>query len=202
MDYKNIHVFGPSQVNPGIFITKSAGKAESTGIELELTAALGQFWWTGAGYSYNKSELGEDSDEIYDETINKGDLLPGAPRNQLSWYLANRFPMQNGLDFLFRYGMNYTDKVFTKFSDGSECCREDGEVLDEFFVHNSSIGLAGKKWEATFFADNLTNENAYTGLRGDTSNIQTDPVSGIKDRRYYKNIIRPRSIGIDFRYNW
>ncbi len=201
MDYKNIHVFGPSEVNPGIFITKSAGKAESTGIELELTAALGEFWSTGAGYSYNKSELSEDSDGIYNETVNKGDLLPGAPRNQLSWYLANRFPMQNGLDFLLRYGINYTDKVFTKISNGSECCRENGQVLDEFFLHNASIGLAGEKWEATVFADNLTNENAYTGVRGDTSLIQSLP-DGTQDRRFYTNIIRPRSIGVDFRYNW
>jgi iron complex outermembrane recepter protein len=201
MDYENIHVFGPSQVNPAIFITKSAGQAESTGIELELTAALGQFWWTAAGYTYNESELSQDSDGIYNETVKKGDLLPGTPRNQFSWYIANRFPMQNGLDFLFRYGINYTDEVYTKISNGSECCRENGEVLSNFFLHNASIGLAGEKWEATLFADNLTNENATTGVRGDTSIIQSLP-DGTQDRRYYQNIIRPRSVGVDLRYRF
>jgi len=202
MDYDNIHVFGASQ--SGINITKNAGKAESHGVELELTAALGEFWWTGAGYAYNQSELKQDQEAgtLYPVPVYKGDLLPGSPRNQFSWYLANRYPMQSGLDFLFRYGMNFTDKVFTKIGEGDQCCRDNGEALNRFFVHNASVGLAGEKWEATLFADNLTNENAYTGVRLDQTYIFTDPFSGVKDRRYYKNIITPRSIGVDFRYRW
>ncbi len=201
MDYKNIQVFAPSSVS-GLFITKNAGKAESNGFELEVVAALGEFWTTGIGYTYNKSELAEDVEGLYNETVRKGDLLPGTPQDQFSWYLANRFPMKNGMDFLFRYGLNYTDDVFTKISDGNTCCREDGEVLKSFFVHNLAIGIAGERWEATLFSDNLTNEDAITGVRFDRSFIQTDPFSGVKDRRYYQNIIQPRTIGLDARYRF
>jgi len=207
MDYTNIQVFGPSSVS-GLNITKNAGKAESVGLELELTAALGEFWWLSAGYTYNQSELNADSDGIYfddfgdPEIVKKGDLLPGTPENQLSLFLANRYPMQNGMDFLFRGGMTYTDDVFTKIGNGSTCCRQDGEVLDDFFIFSGAIGLGGDRWEATLFADNLTNENAVTGVRGDRSDIQTDSFSGVKDRRYYHNIIQPRSVGVDLRYSF
>ena len=55
-----------------------------------------------------------------------------------------------------------------------------------------------ERWSANLFIDNLTDKFAETGVRLDPSYIRV--VNGFDVRRYFRNVIRPRAIGIEFRY--
>jgi iron complex outermembrane receptor protein len=91
--------------------------------------------------------------------------------------------------------MSVTSDVLTKIGG-----RNDGEELDGFTLHNASVGLQRDQWSAVLFADNLTNEFAETAVRLDPSFVRS--VGGFDLRRYYRHVIRPRSIGVEFRYRF
>ena len=93
--------------------------------------------------------------------------------------------------------------MLTKHSVGDDCGRDFGEALAGFTSHSATVGLSGDSWEATQFADNLLNKYAETGVRNDTIFLGYDgSVNNFTLRRYFKNVITPRTIGIDFRYHF
>ena len=99
--------------------------------------------------------------------------------------------------------MTSQSDVFTKIGDGDDCCRDFGESLSGFTVHSGSVGLFTETWDATLFADNIFNKYAETGVRLDTSYLGYDGgPSNFTLRRYFNNMITPRTIGIDFRYRF
>ncbi len=76
--------------------------------------------------------------------------------------------------------------------------RNNGETLGGFTVHSLSAGVGHERWQANLYLDNLTDKFAETGVRVDPSFIHN--VNGFDLRRYYRDVIRPRSVGIEFRY--
>jgi len=77
--------------------------------------------------------------------------------------------------------------------------RNDGETLGGYTLHSASVGLSRGSWSAYLFADNLTDKFAETAVRQDPTFIRD--VGGFSSRRYFRNVLRPRSIGIEFRYS-
>jgi outer membrane receptor protein involved in Fe transport len=71
-------------------------------------------------------------------------------------------------------------------------------VLGGYTVHNASATLSKERWSATLYVDNLTDKFAETGVRLDPSYIRN--VNGFDLRRYFRNDLRPRNLGIEFRY--
>ena len=74
-----------------------------------------------------------------------------------------------------------------------------------YAIHNLAASLSTETWAVTLYANNLTDTYAETAAR-DTinfaqtvSNIDGDPVNV---RRYYKNVLPPRSVGLRFTYNF
>jgi outer membrane receptor protein involved in Fe transport len=83
--------------------------------------------------------------------------------------------------------------------------RANGEALDGFAVHNASVALSAANWTVTLYADNLLDEFAVTGVRDDPAFIQTVPdINGdpVYVRRYYHNVLRPRTIGLRATYRF
>jgi iron complex outermembrane receptor protein len=178
-------------------ITVNGGDAESKGLELEMRASLSDYWSLGLGYAYTNAELSDDS------FGQDGDRLPGTPEHQGNLQLAFDFPMNADMNINATYGMTSQSDVFTKIGDGDDCCRDFGESLSGFTVHSGSVGLFTETWDATLFADNIFNKYAETGVRLDTSYLGYDGgPSNFTLRRYFKNMITPRTIGIDFRYRF
>src|SRR5690606_34252865 len=99
-----------------------------------------------------------------------------------------------GLRLDVDYGVTFTSNVLTKVGQ-----RNSGEVLGGYTVHNASIGIGKDRWTAMLYADNLLDKFAETAVRESTAFIHQ--VDGISSRRYFRNVLRPRTFGVEFRYS-
>ena len=81
-----------------------------------------------------------------------------------------------------------------------------GETLDSFTLHNASVAWIHDSWRVSLYAENVFDEYAETGVRGDTSWLYSvgDPSFGTDFtlRRYYHNVVRPRQVGLSFVYDF
>ncbi|MDP7041201.1 MAG: TonB-dependent receptor, partial [Gammaproteobacteria bacterium] len=212
MDLENTHLQG--KTDSGFFlIWRNGGPAESKGFEVNAEALLGENWTLSAGYTYARPELAEGCSyaestdpandcAIPDAYTAEGDELPGWPENQGHVRLTYSTVMDNGMDLHVDYGFTAQSEILTTIGDSKSdaCCREDGEELPGYSVHYASVGLADDSWEASLFIDNLYDKYAETGVRlNDTWLYTVDP---FVLRRYFKNVLRPRTVGVDFRYKF
>ena len=203
----------------GSAVLRNLGEAESKGLELEGAAQITERWQLAAGYAFTDAHLTEGCADLPNPDglaladlcgadfidAADGDRLPGSPVHQLYFRATFLTPVSGDMDFRATYGLNTQSDVLTKLGNGSDgCCRDDGERLGGFTLHNLAASLITETWEATVFVENLTNKYAITGVRNDRANIrQVD--AGFNDftvRRYYEDVVRPRNVGIDFRYRF
>ena len=94
---------------------------------------------------------------------------------------------------MLRTGLTFSSDVLTKVG-----LRNNGETLGGFTIHSASVGVSNDRWSATLYADNLTDKFAETSVRLDQSYVRD--IANFELRRYFRNVIRPRSLGIEFRY--
>ena len=213
MDFKNTQVSGNTPTG-GFLITRNGGPAESKGLELSMQANLTENWYVNAGYAYTQAELTEGctTDEATDgnndcaipnEQTQDGDRLPGSPEHQGSLRLGYQTILSGGLGLNATYGLTTQSDVLTKLGDGDDCCRDNGESLPGFTVHFVSAGLSDDTWEASLYVDNLFDKYAVTGVREDQSKLATaGPAPDFTLRRYFNNVIRPRTYGVDLSFRF
>lgn len=212
MDWKNTHVQGKTD-SGSFLILRNGGPAESKGLEVGAEALLGDRWTLSAGYAYTRAELAEGctfaeaSDPANDCAIPdaftaEGDELPGTPENQGHVRLTYSTIMDNGLGLNVDYGFTSKSSVLTTIGDSKSdaCCRDGGEELPGYSVHFASVGITDDTWSATLFIDNLFDKYAETGVRLNEDRLYT--VGPFALRQYFKNVIRPRTVGVDFRYSF
>jgi outer membrane receptor protein involved in Fe transport len=193
IDWEDVQTMGTT-VNGALPITVNGGEARSEGVELALQSQGGEHWTFTGSYAYNDAKLTSFAAGLVDgEDAYAGDRLSGTPEHQGSFYANYRRALRNGWDFDFGYGFTFTSDVLTKVG-----LRNNGETLGGYTVHGLSAGLSQERWSATFYADNLTDKFAETAVRQDPTKIRN--VAGFDVRRYYRSVMRPRSIGIEFRY--
>ncbi len=174
-------------------ITVNGGKAETKGLELSLQSH-GQYWTFSGSYAHNQAQLTSEAKGIVNgEDGEPGDRLAGTPEEQASFYAAYHRPLRNGFEMNAGYGLTYSGNIITKTG-----LRNNGETLGGYTLHSLSAGVSHERWSANLFVDNLTDKFAETGVRLDPSYIGV--VNGFDLRRYFRNVIRPRTIGIEFRY--
>jgi iron complex outermembrane recepter protein len=192
IDWDKVQTFSTSYYGD-LQITVNGGKAETKGLELSLQSH-GQNWTFSGTYARNQARLTSLASGIVDgEDGEPGDRLAGTPEEQASFYAAYHRPLRNGFELNAGYGLSYSGNVITKVG-----LRSDGETLGGYTVHSLSAGIGHERWSANVFIDNLTDKFAETGVRLDPSYIRA--VNGFDLRRYFRNVIRPRTIGIEFRY--
>lgn len=195
IDWEDIQTAGLTE-NGAIPITVNGGNARSRGVELGFRLAGGGPWSFAGSYAYNDAELTSDAPGLVDGAdAFSGDRLAGTPREMGSFSVDYARPLANGWDLDLRYGLTATSDVLTKVGS-----RNGGETLGGYTLHNLSASLGKERWSATLFANNLTNKFAATGVRLDPSYIRS--VAGFSLRRYFRNVLEPRSIGIEFRYSF
>jgi outer membrane receptor protein involved in Fe transport len=181
--------------NGGVPITVNGGEAESRGVELSFQTQTAAGWGVAGTYAYNETQLTTDAPGLVDgEDAFAGDRVSGTPEHQLSLFINHVRSLSNGWDLDASYGLTATSNVYTKVG-----LRGDGEILGGYTVHHASIGIGRDRWRATLYADNLTNKFAETSVRQDPTFIRD--VGGFALRRYFRNVIRPRTVGIEFRYS-
>ena len=195
IDWDDVLVADVSE-NGSLGIFSNGGSAESTGIELSSQWLVTDNLSLSGSYSYNKSELTEDAPGLVEGVdAQDGDRLPGTPENQLFLGANYVFPLRDGSQVDFDWSMSYQSNVITKVGK-----RDSGESLSGFSLHNVSATWLKDNWTVALYADNVFDEYAETGVRGDYDDIEN--VEGFDSGYYFKNIVRPRQFGMRLRYNF
>lgn len=181
-------------VNGDLRILVNGGKAKSNGVELAFQSRGLEHWSFTGTYAHNQAELTTFAQGLVGGVdAFPGDRLSGTPEDQASFYVNYYRRLTNGWDLDVGYGLTSSSNVWTKVG-----LRDNGEVLGGYTVHNASASLSKDRWSATLYVDNLTDKFAETGVRLDPSYIRN--VNGFDLRRYFRNDLRPRNLGIEFRY--
>jgi outer membrane receptor protein involved in Fe transport len=194
IDWDDIQT-GSTTINGDLQITVNGSNARSRGLELSLQTRQLDHWSFTAAYAYNQAELTADAKGLVDGTdAFSGDRLSGTPEHQGSFAAGYYRALRNGWDLDVGYGVTFSSDVLTKVG-----LRNDGETLGGYALHGMSAGVAHGRWSAALYADNLTNKFAETAVRFDPTAIRD--VGDFTLRRYYRNVLRPRSVGVEFRYS-
>ncbi len=198
--------------NASLPITVNGSGARSQGMEMSFNWLINDNWSLRGSYAYTDAELTDDAPDLLStveppgfrtSTIRvdgeDGDRLPGSPEHQGNIY-ANFYTGIGAMDLNVSYGITAISDVLTKTG-----ARANGEALSGYAVHNLAAALSSDTWTVTFYADNLLDKYAVTGVRSDTaylqvvSDINGDPVT---PRRYSQNVLRPRVIGLRATYRF
>jgi iron complex outermembrane receptor protein len=196
IDWNDIQIQGTSNTG-GVPITVNGGKAESKGIELTTRWSITDSLELAANVTFNDAKLAEDAPGLVDGVdAFEGDRLAGTPEQQGTLLMAYTRPLDNGLTVLADYTLTAASDVYTKVG-----LRDNGEALGGWAVHGLSFGVTDGAWTARLYADNLLDKYAITSVRRDRSYIR--PVSEFFDSRtYFQSMLRPRTIGLEFRYRF
>ena len=195
VDWEDIQVAGltPFSAQP---ITLNGGGAASRGVELAGAAGVTDAFRLRGSWSYTDARLSQDSPGLLDGGADafEGDRLSGAPRQQGS-LLASYGVLLGGdtaLDLL--YGYTCIGDVLTRIG-----LRAGGETLPAYDLHNVSLAISRDDWTLAFYADNLLDEYAVTGVR-QTPGLIGRTEDGFRSRRYFANVLAPRRAGVRIRY--
>jgi outer membrane receptor protein involved in Fe transport len=211
-------------VNGAQPIIKNGEGAESTGYEISLDALVTDRFNVGFTYSHVTAELSDVAPDVLREFTpdcptscfgpgtaydgldavyvdgQPGDRLPGSPEDQMTFSLGYTVPFDGGSILDLNYHVASIGDVFTKIGN-----RGGGETLGSYTVHSASANLSRGAWTIGLYAQNLTDEEAVTGVRSIRDWIQTvadengDPV---RVRSYANEVLRPREVGLKFTYDF
>ena len=194
IDWKDIQTMSRTE-NGALPIFVNGGGARSRGLELAATARTHGPWSFRASYAYADAELTADAPGLVDGAdAFAGDRLAGTPEHHGSFYANYYRTLPNGLRLDVDYGLTFTGNVLTKVGQ-----RNSGEVLGGYTLHNASVGIGKGRWGAMLYADNLFDKFAETAVRESPAFIRQ--VDGVVSRRYFRDVLRPRTFGVEFRYS-
>jgi outer membrane receptor protein involved in Fe transport len=194
IDWDDVQTAGTTQ-NGSLQITANGGAARSEGLELSFAARAAGPWSLRTTYAWNDAQLTTYSPGLVSgEDAFAGDRLSGTPEHQFSLELGHERQLQSGWNLDFGYSATATSDVLTRVG-----MRNGGERLGGYTVHNLAVSVGKDRWLATLYADNVTDKYAETAVRLEPSSIRD--VSGFDVRRYFRNVLRPRTIGLEFRYS-
>ena len=195
VDWTDIQVAGltPFSAEP---ITLNGGGAVSRGVEFASSVSLTNAVRLRASWSYTRAELSRDSPGLLDDGADafKGDRLSGAPRHQGSLLASYATVLGRNTAFELLYGYSYIGDVLTRIG-----LRAGGETLPAYDLHNLSASVSKDAWTLTFYADNLFDAYAVTGVR-QTPALIGRTEDGFRSRRYFANVLAPRRTGVRIRY--
>ena len=95
-----------------------------------------------------------------------------------------------------QYGYSYVGNILTRIG-----MRAGGETLHAYDLHNLSASISKDGWTLTFYAENLLDEYAVTGVR-QTPDLIGLTEDGFRSRRYFANVLAPRRAGLRLRYSF
>ena len=192
IDWKDIQttVITPS----GFYLVGNAGKAHSTGAELELSARdiIVPGLTLSAGYSYTSTKL----DETVDGLGFDGDRAPYVPKHTGSLIADYAFPisgtLRGGLNFLTSYtGSAATDFGADRPNLGGGVAPNDQFLpLDAYWLTNVSARVTNGAWTARLALDNVFDKY------GDISRSYRAASSPFRTPYVYRTVNRPRTVAL------
>jgi iron complex outermembrane recepter protein len=168
----------------GFGFRENVGNATSKGVEFELTARPIDGLIVSVGGSYIDASLDEDVPNLEAE---KGAPAPYVADLLLNASVEYTQPISDGLDGFVWVNAQYTDDRATQFSEQQANYRE----MDSYTVSNLRVGVKTEAWEASLFANNLSDSRGVTrALR----RPPYDPDAVIR--------VQPRTVGITGRFHF
>jgi len=178
MKWKNIPV---SIIPPcGFGYTANAGKARSSGIELQANFQVTQAFLISAGGSYTDAVLTTD---VPAQGFHSGDPLPGAPKTIANLSLQYAFNMAGRAAFV-RADTSYVGTFYLDIP------RTPTQKAGGYTKLDMTLRVpVGQSLDMDLFAHNLTNQDAYVARQ-----------SGGGELTGYR--MRPRTIGFQLSYGF
>lgn len=175
-------------------------EAESTGVELEVTASVSESLTITAGYSYVDAEISEGATiadrsiaGLPNDVLQDGDPLPYVPENQASISIDYDRLLSNGMTFSAHLDGNYRSDFNSQVND--TLFFDNFLVFDSYSQWNASLSVARDSWRATLWSRNLSNEEGLSSAIVRNSNVAPSAEFG---RRGF--VSRPRTIGLRLSY--
>ena len=184
----------------GFYVAQNGGKAESKGLELELSGRLTTDLRFGLNYGFVDAKLSEDvlrADRPSVVSAKAGTVLPGTAKHTVSANLDHVTLLSNDWYWTNRISAYYQSATQNSISQSPR----ETATWSGFSQFGLSSTLAADKWSATFFVKNLTNNAGVTGGFLESS-MGTAPA-----QNYYGNgskvlISQPRTIGLSASYRF
>jgi iron complex outermembrane recepter protein len=188
-------------------ITVNGGKATNRGVDFSFNANVTDRFALRGNYSYLDAKLTEgvpDLLQVRNTLVSSnrpkfskvdvlaGDRLPGSAAHSGAISAAYTLPVGDNKT-IFDWTATYVGDILTRVGG-----RGAGEKLPGYVMNRASITYQTPVYEISFFANNIFNKYAVTGVSNDLSRVGFAP-SGTLSRFYARSVARPRVIGIEGR---
>ncbi|KZX57925.1 hypothetical protein A3709_20080 [Halioglobus sp. HI00S01] len=194
IDWDQIQISDVTE-NGAVPITSNGGEAQSYGVEVSSSWMPVEDVLLSMAYTYTNATLDQDAPGLVGGVdAFSGDRLPGTPEHQGFLSARYAFDLLGGSAWA-SWRTAYTGDIYTKVGN-----RNFGETLDSYVLHNATVGWKSGDLGLAAYVNNVFDEYAETGVRDDVSTIGS--VGNVELRRYFKNVLRPREIGIRFSYDF
>lgn len=194
IDWKDIQLSSGEYDNNDEYFSyiANANAAVSQGLEIELTGQITDSLRIVSSYAYSDASLADDSPSYNDvegdgENGFKGDRLPGSPKHQAYVALLFEQAIQQYVMDASLTG-NYIGDVTTQLNKE----HLGYNTLGGYTLLSASLGLSLQAWRIGIFANNLTNKRAVAAQ-------EFGPYGPASALNY---VVRPRTLGLDVRYNF
>jgi outer membrane receptor protein involved in Fe transport len=160
IDWKDPQV-NAATPNYGYYAVINGEKAQTNGMDLELSGSRGPVDWN-LGYAYNNSELKQDIYSPADSPVlyaEAGAKLPGSPEHTLNLNLAHTQYLKSGIGLVYRLDY-YQQSETTNFIGVDEAFSAD---FKKFSIVNISATLFKDDMYVSLFIKNLGNDRGVTG---------------------------------------
>jgi len=160
-DWSDVQVQG-FDLEAGTSFIQNAGEAHSAGLEIELSAALTDKLRAMAGIGWLESEFDEFDNAVNSRTGQivadaSGTAVPAAPEWTVSGSLVYERPITSTLDGFAQFDLRHiADHFFSPL---------DENPIDAYTLANLSVGIAFDGFRVQAYADNLFDEEYFTGYK-------------------------------------
>ncbi len=173
--------------------------AEIPGLETEFTFVVNDAWQLDATLGYNDAHISkatvltleDDAGNVYTRPVEKGARLPLTPdwSGSLGVEWRPRGQLLNAQPFV-RMDLAYVGEVVTNLEGFESVVGQSGaSTQDAYETGDMRFGLEGEHWSGSLFVQNMWDERAVTFR----SNRWAEP---------RLSIVRPRTVGLQFRYDF
>jgi len=181
IDWTDVQILAFLQCGTGFMA--NAGEARSQGAEIELAIRPADGIELAFGGAYIDAELTEDA-----PTLNapSGSKLPGVPRFSGYGSLTKHFTAGADRAGFGRVAFRFVDETYGTFVPAGT----PRLVAPSYSTVDLLLGLEGRRWSASIFAENLFDEHGIVNAVDDF---------GLHPGGDYQNIVRPRTVGFNLR---
>jgi len=179
--------------------TGNIGEAKSTGLELELTAAISDNLTLSAGLGYVDAQFEEtvlSPDGVV--IVERGDLLADVPEITFNVALDYTIPASRG-EYYVLGNLNYVDETLEVPGQPDDDLTgngiDSGNVRSDYTVVDLRAGYISESgWDLSLYVDNATDEEAVYGYNDAIAFAFPGSDPTVRNR--------PRTVGVPLLYNF